>query len=545
MSRAAVLAHSSGVEGEIPEPAISRIPSRTAALRLDLSSKTWDAQALSALFSSTFTGDEIIVVSNREPYAHERVNGRVRITQPASGMVTAVEPIVRACAGTWIAHGGGDADREPVDQGDVWQVPPAASGFRLRRVWLDLEEQRGYYDGFSNSGLWPVCHRVPVRPSFSEQDWEHYRTANARFADAVISEARRPDPIVLVQDYHLALVPTMVRSRLPRATIVSFWHIPWAHPDQMEICPWLPELVEGLRGSDIAGFQTPSHRRNFAESAERCGLSVADDRREIVWRGDTTRVRDYPISVAWPTAAETNALPAVECCRRDAASRWSLGLDGKLIVGVDRFDYTKGLIERLRAVEHLLASLPQWQGRVRFVQVAAPTRTALAEYASLRARVFAEVQRINARFASDGPEPISLLDEHHDRAAVNALYRAADLCLVTSLDDGMNLVCKEFIASRDDEQGVLVLSRFTGAAQELPAALIVNPYHTEQVANALHRGLSMPAEEQRLRMRSLRETVKCRNVYRWAANILLDAAALRNQRATRGLGAIAGIMASA
>ncbi len=515
---------------------------KTAGPQLDESSKTWDAEALSGLLSSTLAGDQIIVVSNREPYTHERVNGRVRITQPASGIVTALEPVVRACRGTWIAHGSGDADRESVDEGDIWHVPPATNGYSLRRIWLTFEEQLGYCNGFSNSGLWPVCHMAHVRPCFSGLDWEHYQTVNRRFADAVVSEARRPDPIVLVQDYHLALLPAMVRSRLPRATIVSFWHIPWGHAEQMGICPWLPELVAGLQGSDIVGFQTPSHRRNFVESAERCGKAIAAAalQREGVWRGHTAQVRDYPISIAWPTTSETDALPTVERCRNDAVNRWSLGVEGKLIVGVDRFDYIKGLIERLHAVEHLLASHPQWQGRLRFVQVAAPTRTELPEYANFRAQVFAEVRRINARFAADALAPIVLLDAYHDRAAVNALYRAADLCLITSLDDGMNLVCKEFIVSRDDERGVLVLSQFAGAADELSAALVINPYHIAQVANTLQRGLLMPVDEQRRRMRSMRETVKRRNVYRWAASMLLDAAALRAPRATRGLGAVAG-----
>lgn len=499
--------------------------------RFNAASNVWDADGLRRLLASALAGDQVIVVSNRAPYTHERVNGAPRITQPASGLVTAVEPVVRACAGSWIAHGSGAADREFVDAADVWQAPPAAGGFRLRRVWLTPDEQLGYRDGFSNAGLWPLCHMAHVRPSFVERDWLNYRLVNRRFADAVVREARCADPIVLVHDYHLALVPAMLRSQLPDATIVSFWHVPWAHPEQMEICPWLPQIVEGLLGSDIVGFQTPQHQHNFLDSAERCGNAVSDRvRGAVVGRSHTTQVDAYPISIAWPSAAQMKALPSIEDCRSRAGSTCALPADGKLIVGVDRFDYTKGLVERLHALESLLESHPQWQGRVRFVQVASPTRTTLPDYAGFRQRVFAEVDRINSKFGAAGQGPILLLAAHHDRAALNELYRAADLCLVTSLHDGMNLVCKEFVAARDDEQGVLVLSQFAGAALELSEALIVNPYHTAQVADALHRGLSMASGEQRRRMRSLRATVKSGNVHRWAANMLLDVAALRASR---------------
>ena len=377
--------------------------------------------------------------------------------------------------------------------------------------------------------------------SASSASWD----AEKRFADAVAEEACQPDPVILVQDYLLALVPAMVRTRLPRATIVTFWHIPWAPPERMRVCPWLSELMDGLLGSDIMGLQTPSHRRHFVDSADQHATrSAAHHRHKIASHRHHTRILDYPISIAWPTVAEAAAFPCVERCRVDAAERWSLPSDGRLIVGVDRFDYAKGLIERLRAVEHLLLAHRAWLGRLRFVQVAAPTRTGLRAYTQYRLQVFAEVRRINARFARVGWVPIVLLDEHHEHEAITALYRAADLCLVTSLQDGMNLGCKEFIAARDDDQGVLVLSRFAGAAHELSAALIVDPHYTEQVADALHRGLSMSSEEQRWRMQSLRATVKHRNVFRWAASVLLDTAALRAAAPRQRNGRVAGGIAA-
>lgn len=510
--------------------AAAALPSKARERRKQLS-RPWDAGSLRDLLASTLRGDQIIVASSREPHAHQRLGAGVRVTQPASGLVTAVEPVVSACAGTWIAHGSGDADFDFVDANDVWHAPAKGGPYRLRRLRLAEDEQAGHGDGFSNSGLWPLCHMAHVRPSFSAADWEHYRRVNQRFAEAIVSEATRPDPIVMVHDYQLALVPLLVRRLLPRATIVSFWHIPWAHSEQMGICPWLPELVEGMLGSDIVGFQTPRHVRNFVDSAAGIGGNgVCASGDDIVRGGHRSRVRHYPISIAWPTVAETKESPSIAQCRREAEARWSIPTEAKLIVGVDRLDYTKGLIERMRAIEQLLVSHPRWQGRLRFVQVAAPTRSALHDYALLRAQLIAEAKRINARFRSDGPAPILLLDEQHDRASVNVLYRAAQVCLVTSLHDGMNLVCKEFVASRDDEQGVLVLSQFAGASHELCASLVVNPYHVAQVADAVHCALSMSAQEQRRRMRSLRETVRSQNVHRWAARMLLDAACLRGAR---------------
>ena len=504
-------------------------------------STPWDAAALQYLFHSTLRDQQVIVVSNRAPVSHERVAGALHAVRPSSGLVTAVEPVLQACHGTWIAHGSGSADREVVDADDVWRVCGEDGRYTLRRIWLDAEERAGYCDGLANGGLWPLCHMAHVKPRFIESDWFHYRAVNQRFAQAVVQQAQCSDPIVLVQDYHLALVPALVRRRLPRATLISFWHVPWAHADQMQTCPWLAELVHGLLGSDIVGFQTTQHRRNFVASAALFGHEL-DLPSPAALRA---QARSYPISIAWPTAAETQAMPDVAMCRSAALRRWGLPEDGKLLVGVDRFDYTKGLVERLLAVERLLLDQPRWRGRLRFVQVAAPTREALPEYAALRAEVTAQVQRINQRFDGDVVAPIVLLDAHHDKDAVNALYRAADVCLVTPLHDGMNLVAKEFVAVRDDERGVLVLSRFAGAAHELHEALQINPYDTAQVAQALQRALDMPLGEQQQRMRALRHTVRYGNVHGWAARMLIDAVTLRAARAgkagSRAPLALAGI----
>ena len=488
----------------------------------------WNADRLRELLASKLINDQVIVVSNRQPFSHELVQGKVTLRQPASGLVTALEPVVRACNGTWIGHGSGNADRDFVDGSDHCSARPDCGSYQLRRIWLTEQEQKGYCDGFSNSGLWPLCHRVHIRPVFDEAHWQHYQAINRRFANAVVREARGPAPIVLIQDYHLALVPALVRKQLPHATIVSFWHIPWPHPQQMEMCPWLGELLSGLLGSDIVGLQTLQDAGNFADLAARRGERLTQGESTVVLHGNgSTHVRDYPISIAWPAATDTAPPPSVKSCRQMAEKQWSLPPQGRLIIGVDRFDYTKGILERLHAFEELMTTRPQWQGLLRFVQIAAPTRQSLTDYADFQSQVHKEVTRINAKFEALHNAPIVLLDSQHDQVALEKLYRAADVCLVTSLHDGMNLVCKEFVAARDDEQGVLVLSQFAGAAHELDAALIVNPYHTTQVAESLHQALVMTKCEQKQRMQALRGTVKTANVYRWAASMLTDAAALR------------------
>ena len=485
----------------------------------------WSAERLQTLLMTQLRGDQVIVVSNREPYIHEHAkDGSIVVKRPASGLVTAVEPVMRACSGTWIAHGSGDADREVVDANDHVAVPPGHDDYQLRRLWLTAEEEQGYYFGFANEGLWPLCHVAHVRPVFRESDWEAYKAVNQRFADAVVAEARSEDPIVLVQDYHFALLPAMVREKLPNATILTFWHIPWPNPESFGICPWRREILQGMLGSTILGFHTRFHCKNFIETVDRfLEARIEHEHSTISFQEDETLVEAYPISIEWPSDETIASWPSVPEARRIVRERLGLPADAVLAVGVDRFDYTKGILERLNAVERLLEKHPEWIERFVFVQVAAPTRSSLEEYRAFQERVERLTLRINERFGRPGYQPVHLLAQHHDSHAVNELFRAADMCIVTSLHDGMNLVSKEFVAARNDEQGVLILSRFAGAAREMTEALIVNPYHVEETADALHRAATMPPAEQRARMASLRATVREFNVFRWAGRMLTDA----------------------
>lgn len=488
----------------------------------------WTPKSLQETLHSVLPGAEVLVVSNREPYIHNASTEGTLVQRPASGLVSALEPIMRACGGTWIAHGSGSADRETVDEHHRIRVPEAAPAYTLRRIWISEEEQGGYYYGFANEGLWPLCHIVFVRPTFRFSDWQMYRQINQRFADAVVAEACTEDPVVLVQDYHFALVPRMIRERLPKATIITFWHIPWPNAEIFSICPWKAEIIEGMLGSTIVGFHTQFHCNNFIEGVDRFVESRIDREVQAVsLGGHETRIRAYPISIEWPPK-ELEKLPAPAECRSNIFSHFGLAEGTRLIVGVERFDYTKGILDRMRAVDALLSRNPAWKDQLVFVQVAAPTRSKLSSYSKLQAEAEALAAEINERHHGR-QRVIHLIARHYDPSDVFRLFRAADACVVSSLHDGMNLVAKEFVSSREDNAGVLILSSFTGASRELSEALIVNPYDTEEMASAIELALTMPTEEQAERMKLMRQQVKENNVYRWAGAMLVDAARSRTR----------------
>lgn len=495
----------------------------------DESHMSWSPKTLKDILHKELTGDEVIIVSNREPYIHVRKNDKIEIRFPASGLVTALEPIMRACSGTWIAHGGGNADREVVDRDDHVKVPPEDPSYQIRRVWLTKEEEEGYYYGFSNEGIWALCHIAHVRPIFRSQDWAKYVDVNQKFAKTVVEEAKTDDPVILVQDYHLALLPKMIREKLPKATVITFWHIPFPNPEVFGICPWREEIIDGLLGSSILGFHTRFHCNNFMDAVDRFLESRIDrETSTISYKGNLTAVNHYPISIEYPSKWLGAQKPVSECHAYIRQIN-SLPHDCLLGVGVDRLDYTKGILEKFLAVERLFELQPEWIGKFSFIQIAAPSRSKIDQYQRFESDARALAAKVNRRYGRGGYEPIILKIEHHDPHQVYEYYRGADLCFVSSLHDGMNLVAKEFVASRDDERGVLILSQFTGASRELPEALIVNPYNIDQCAAALHIALEMPAEEQRNRIRSMRGLIQEYNVYRWAGRMLLDASRLRQK----------------
>jgi trehalose 6-phosphate synthase len=522
------------------DPQIAMVASEIRQLvrDLDISRRTatgirveWSPQTIQMVLENDLRGAEVLVVSNREPYIHNRDDkGRIVVQRPASGVVTAFEPIMRACRGTWIAHGSGTADRETVDSHDRIAVPTDDPTYRLRRVWLNSEEEKGYYYGLANEGLWPLCHITFVRPNFRQSDWDHYVAVNRKFADVVVQEAKSLDPVILVQDYHFALLPRMLRARLPQATIITFWHIPWPNAEVFSVCPWREEIVDGLLGSSIIGFHTQLHCNNFVESADRF-IECHIDREEsaVSVGGHTAQVRPYPISIAWPPPALEN-IASVPACRAAVFQRHKLSAATLLAVGVERFDFTKGIADRFRAVELLLEAHPEWIGRFVLLQIAAPTRAELSLYQDVRKEVEELAERINARFGRAAYLPIVLVVRHHEPEEVYEAFRAANICIVSSLHDGMNLVAKEFVAARDDEQGVLVLSTFAGASRELMEALLVNPFDARATAETIDRALRMPSNQQAERMHLMRDLISENNVYYWAGRMLLDAARIRKRQ---------------
>ena len=493
----------------------------------------WTAERLRVSLRNKLENKPLFVIANREPYIHVRGssgnNGNVQVIVPASGLVTALEPVLLATDGTWIAHGSGNADRETVDSNDRLRVPPDRPSYTLRRVWLSAEEEKGYYEGFANEGIWPLCHIAHTRPIFRPEDWIAYQEVNRRFADAAIEEMKSIEsPLVLVQDYHFALLPRMIKEARPDARVAIFWHIPWPNPEVFGICPWQRELVDGLLGADLIGFHIQSHCNNFLSTVDRAVEALTEwDRFSVNRQGHVTRVRPYPISVA-PQENGHSPQPPRTMAEETAALCNELGISATLLgVGVDRVDYTKGILERFRGIELFFELYPSYQRRFTFVQIGAPSRTNIGRYQNLLDEVSAEAERINARFQAGRWKPIVFLKRHHTHEEIARFYHAASLCLVTSLHDGMNLVAKEFVASREDNSGVLILSTFAGAALELTDSLLVNPYDVQQLAGAIHRALNMSAEEQNSRMTHLRTSVREHNVYRWAANLLSDLTDIR------------------
>ena len=501
--------------------------------------ENWTPQALQEVVRSQLHAEQIIVVSNRQPYSHiAGENGAVHLQLPASGMVTALEPVIRACSGVWVAHGSGSADRAVVDRFDKVQVPPDAPSYALRRVWLTPEEERGYYYGFSNEGLWPLCHLAYVRPEFRLDDWEAYQAVNRKFAAVVAGEIAGERPVLMIQDFHFAVLPRLLRERVPNATIILFWHVPWPNPETFGVCPWKREILSHMLASDILGFHTRYHCQNFLATVDRfVECQIDHEHMTVTLHGHVCHVVPYPISIEWPPRWLAGALD-VMTARSTVRLRYGIAESTYLALGVERWDFTKGIIERFQALELLLSRDPASLGRITLLQVAAPSRSKLPAYRSLQQRTIEEAHRINGRFSTGGWQPIVLIGEHQEPEQVFELYRAADLCVVNSLHDGMNLVAKEFVASRDDEDGVLVLSTFAGASRELVEALQVNPFDISETAEAIGVAQRMKREERRNRMRLLRRTVKENNVYRWAGRMLMDAARIRQRQALRAAGTI-------
>jgi trehalose 6-phosphate synthase len=507
--------------------AVARAKAEKAARLAARGESLWTSDRLKDHMRAVLGGKKLYLVSNREPYLHEKDGPNVRCIVPAGGLVTALDPVMRACDGLWIAHGSGDADRETADGNDTLRVPPGEPAYSLKRVWLTREEEDGYYYGFSNEGLWPLCHITHTRPVFRLEDWNHYRKVNEKFAEALYPEiAGEEYPLVLVQDYHLALLPALIKEKRPDAKVAIFWHIPWPNPEAYGICPWRQEILQGMLGSDIIGFHIQFHCNNFLETVDRFLESKIDWEQFSVTRGGhATLIKPFPISVS---SEELHG----EIVSDDHPGKEELlrgiGVKAEFLgVGVDRIDYTKGIPERFRAIERFFEKHPEYLGRFTFVELGAPSRIHIKKYRDLMTEIEEAVDKVNWRFRTKTWMPIVFLKAHHTHEAIRPWYQAADVCMVTSLHDGMNLVAKEFVAARDDEDGVLVLSQFTGASRELKDAVIVNPYDIEEMADAIFLAIGMEPAERSGRMRRMRANISEYNVFRWAGRMITELARLR------------------
>jgi alpha,alpha-trehalose-phosphate synthase [UDP-forming] len=482
----------------------------------------WTKDALHEVIETRLRDYRLIVVANREPYIHRFVGERVECVHPASGMATALDPILRACGGVWVAHGGGSADRQTVDQDDHVRVPPDNPSYTLRRVWLTKAQEDGYYYGLSNEGLWPLCHAVFTRPVFKPHHWQHYREVNELFARAVLEEADGQPAFVFIQDYHFALLPRLLKQANSNLVLAHFWHIPWPNRELFRAFPWKEELLDGLLGNDVLGFHLRYHCQNFLDTADRMLEARVDvERSEISRGGKTTLVRPFPISIDFEehVALASSSEADAEMCRW----RLELGLRDQLVgIGIDRIDYTKGIPDRFRALDRLLEKYPQYRERLVFVQIGVPSRTHIWHYQRLDDELDSLVEEINWRWSTDTWRPIIFLKRHYEQLALAAIHRLAHFCVVNALHDGMNLVAKEYVASRSDEDGVLILSQFTGAARELTDALLVNPFSPEELTEAMHQALEMPEPQRRKRMQRMRAAVARNNIYRWAGKILSE-----------------------
>ena len=475
----------------------------------------------------------LLVVSNREPYVHTRcVDGSISVAPSTGGVAVALDALMRERGGTWVAHGSGDADALVVDEQGRVRVPPGEEDYTLRRIWLSPEEQQRYYDGFANEGLWPLCHIAHVRPIFRSDDWAEYRAVNAKFADAIADELPKHSSPVFIQDYHLALTAGFLKRRCPGSSTALFWHIPWPDPDRLRMCPWRRDIIRGLLANDLLAFQLERDRRNFLMGVRDELTAGVESRRSsdsamapsLVTLGDTTtQVVVAPIGVDFDRIQQAANDPSlrIESFRLSRDLRLDEpGLD-IIGIGVDRLDYTKGIPERLEAIDRLLTMRPDLRDRFAFVQVGVPSRSTIDSYAEIERQIDEKVAEINIRHGRSAA--IGPIRYHKSALRIRqlvALYRLADFCVVSSLHDGMNLVAKEFVAARNDLDGVLVLSEMTGAAQELKEAVIINPYHVEGFAGALERAIAMKPPERLARMRALRRVVAGHDIFVWASDIL-------------------------
>lgn len=485
----------------------------------------WSAKTVNKLVKSKLKGFSVITISNREPYIHMHTKKGITYKGPGffGGMAVALDSTMQACHGLWIAWGSGDANHETVDKFKHIKVPPENPQYTLRRVWISGKDIFGFYFGASNQAIWPLCHPVThVKPLFIPNYWKTYKKINKLYAKVCLEEIKgKKKVIVFLQDYHLTLCPKFIRKERKDILLAHFWHIPWPTPDIFRICPWRKEILEGLLSNDLLGFHIPSYCKNFLETVEKELKAKVDYKKYLVYyKGHKTSVRAFPISIDFDVLDKVSRSKEV---KKEIKKIRSTFIPYKFIgVGIDRIDFTKGIPERLRAIDRFLEKYPKYKERFVFFQAGTVSRIGLPSYKKINEEIDGLVEQINKKYKTGKWKPIIYLKEKIPLPRLMGLHRTADLAIISPLQDGMNIVAKEFVAAQSDLKGVLLLSPFAGAAQELKQALLINPHNTEKFADSIKEALEMPKQEKRKRMLALRKVVKVNNIYKWVGDILSE-----------------------
>ena len=486
----------------------------------------WTKESLKEVIREKLKDHLFVVVSNREPYSHIHNGGKIKCVRAVSGLATPLDYIMRTAKGIWVAAGSGDADKEASDKKGEVMVPPGNPRYILKRVWLSEKEFERYYCGFSNDTLWPLCHIAHIRPNFSKKNWEYYKRVNEKFADVILEKVGNKKAFVWIQDYHFALLAKFLKKKNPNLVVAQFWHTPWPAAEIFKICPWKKEILEGLLANDLLGFHLNYYGKNFFDSvAEELEAKIDYENFKVFHKDHQTIVKAFPISVDYQLISSLSGRSRIS--GKKLTGKYISGNYRYLCLSVERADYTKGIVERLKAIDRFLEKYPQYQEKFVYLGIIPQSRVQVPAYQNLFKEIIDLAEEINWKHSSNSWSPIILTDDVFDSEELIPFFKNADVCMVTSLDDGMNIVAKEFISAANPKKGMLILSQFTGAARELTDAIIVNPYDIEQMADAIKTALEMPRKERLEKMNKMKGIIEENNVYRWASKFILELSDLK------------------
>ncbi len=472
-------------------------------------------------------GAKLVLASTSEPYLHYYRGGEIQWRGGAGGVATALDSLMREYSGIWVSLGLGSADKEVADSNGKLKVPPGEEDYVLKRVWISKKEEEGAQALTANSALWPLSHTVYVRPVFQQDAWEQFKAVNEKIAQSVAEEVDEKT-VVWINDYQLSLCAAYLK-KIKNVKMGFFWHIPWPGLEVFKICPWKEEILEAILSNKVVGFHTGEYVRNFLYCVEKLldRVSVDWQNYEVTYKEAKTTVKSLPIGIDYTRITKIAHSKTPEDV--NAQRRKFEVIGKKFIISVDRMDYTKGIPEKLRAIDYLFTKYPEFIGKVTLLQIGAPTRTTLPEYKKALDETLEATDALNWKYSMGDWKPAIFINEFVSLNDIITLYKAADACLVTSLHDGMNLVSKEYIASNQGN-GIIVLSKFAGSANELKEAIQVNPFLVEDIAQGIKTSLEMSEKEKQKRMKQMKKTVAEKDVFKWAADFLQSLAETKDEK---------------